>query len=146
MSGPPHVIVGGAPCQGFSSIRPFRTLSENDQRNNLFRSFAMYVNHFKPEWFVFENVVGLLTHKQGETLKVLLGEFRSLGYTVDFRVMNSAFHGVPQTRERLIIVGNRSGLKFTWPDPTHFVPYKSMAGSAKDHVLRPIDKRHVFLR
>lgn len=138
IGGKPNIIVGGAPCQGFSSIRPFRALSENDQRNNLFRSFAMHVAHFKPEWFVFENVVGLLTHKSGETLNVLLGEFRSLGYDVDFRVMNSAYHGVPQTRERLIVVGNRLNVQFSWPEPTHFVSFKSMAGKSRNQVLRPV--------
>lgn len=136
----PDIIVGGAPCQGFSSIRPFRTLSEDDQRNNLFKSFAGYVAHFKPEWFVFENVVGLLTHKNGTSLKVLLQEFASLGYSVDFRVMNAAYFGVPQLRERLIIVGNLHGRLFEWPEPTHFVEFKSMAGNANGKVIRPHSK------
>lgn len=137
LSEAPHVIVGGAPCQGFSSIRPFRTLSENDRRNNLFRSFAGYVNHFKPEWFVFENVVGLLTHKGGASLQVLIGEFESLGYSVDFRVLNAAYYGVPQLRERLIVVGNRIGVPFSWPEPTHYIPFKSMAGNNNPKVLKP---------
>jgi DNA (cytosine-5)-methyltransferase 1 len=67
----PKIIVGGAPCQGFSSIRPFRTLTENDKRNNLFQSFARYVEYFNPEWFVFENVVGLLSHQNGKALSIL---------------------------------------------------------------------------
>jgi len=136
----PDIIVGGAPCQGFSSIRPFRTLSENDQRNNLFRSFAEYVSFFKPEWFVFENVVGLLTHKNGESLKILLQEFGALGYKVDFRVMNAAYYGVPQLRERLIVVGNRQNRTFDWPMPTHYIEYKSMAGTAHGKVIKPSSK------
>lgn len=133
----PNVIVGGAPCQGFSSIRPFRSLSEDDGRNNLFKSFAKYLNHFKPEWFVFENVVGLLTHKKGETLKILLKEFETIGYKVDFRILNSAFYGIPQLRERLIIVGNRIKVNFEWPIPSHFYEHKSMAGVNSPYVLKP---------
>ena len=56
----PEVVIGGPPCQGFSSIRPFRSVSENDARNNLFEYFALAVKELKPKWFVLENVVGLL--------------------------------------------------------------------------------------
>lgn len=137
----PRVIVGGAPCQGFSSIRPFRTLSEDDQRNSLFKHFGNYVGYFQPEWFVFENVVGLLTHKKGYTLNVLIKEFESLGYEVSFRVLNSAYFGVPQMRERLIVVGNNVGESFNWPEPTHYLEsFKSMAGAQKKYVLEPKDK------
>lgn len=137
----PKVIVGGAPCQGFSSIRPFRTLSEDDQRNNLFTHFGKYLNYFQPEWFVFENVVGLLTHKKGKTLKILTDEFEQLGYELSYRVLNSAYYGVPQMRERLIIVGNNVGREFEWPEPTHFLDaFKSMAGTQNEYVLEPIDK------
>jgi DNA (cytosine-5)-methyltransferase 1 len=135
---PPKVIVGGAPCQGFSSIRPFRTLSEDDERNNLFKHFGNYVDYFKPEWFVFENVVGLLTHKGGSTLNILIDEFESLGYSVSFRILNSAYFGVPQIRERLIIVGNRLNKIFSWPKPTHYLDnFKSMAGKRTDFVINP---------
>ena len=133
----PNIIVGGAPCQGFSSIRPFRGLNENDKRNDLFKSYAIYLNHFKPDWFVFENVVGLLTHKNGDTLKILLREFESIGYKVDFRILNTAYYGVPQFRERLIVVGNKNKIKFDWPKPTHYYDYNSMAGINNEYVLKP---------
>lgn len=140
----PDIIVGGAPCQGFSSIRPFRNLSEDDMRNNLFMNFASYVNYFKPEWFVFENVVGLLTHKRGATLNILTKEFSSLGYHVDFKVLNAAFYGVPQFRERLILVGSKSNQKFNWPVPSHYSEYKSMAGKNNENVLKPSSKDGYF--
>ena len=133
----PKVIVGGSPCQGFSSIRPFRSLTENDKRNNLFQSFARYVHYFLPDWFVFENVVGLLTHKNGKTLSVLIQEFESIGYKIEFRILNSAYYGIPQLRERLIIVGNNLGIDFSFPKPTHFYKYKSMAGFNHAFVLQP---------
>jgi len=134
----PKVIVGGAPCQGFSSIRPFRTLSADDQRNNLFNHFAEYIDYFSPDWFVFENVIGLLTHKKGKTLQILLKEFASLGYRVDFKVLNSAYYGVPQLRERLIIVGNKKGVDFNFPKATHyFDDFRSMAGNRNFHIIKP---------
>lgn len=134
----PDVIVGGAPCQGFSSIRPFRSLTEDDSRNSLFLNFGEYLSHFKPSWFVFENVVGLLTHKNGEMLKILVNEFEVLGYRVDFKVLNTAYYGAPQLRERLIIVGNKMGIQFKWPAPTHhYHNFKSMAGNANPAVLKP---------
>lgn len=133
----PDIIVGGAPCQGFSSIRPFRSLTEDDSRNSLFKQFARYVDFFKPSWFVFENVVGLLTHKNGQTLKILVNEFSSLGYNVEFKVLNSAYYGVPQLRERLIVVGNSLGVKFDWAKPSHFYPFKSMAGNSNSAILKP---------
>lgn len=130
----PQVIIGGPPCQGFSSIRPFRTLTEHDPRNNLFESFAITVEAFRPEWFVLENVVGLLTHQGGETFGAMLSLFTQIGYTVDWRVLNAALYGLPQRRERLVIVGNSKGKKFLWPTPTHKLvnSFRSMAGRKND--------------
>ena len=118
------------PCQGFSSIRPFRNLTENDPRNNLFESFALIINRYKPKWFVLENVVGLLTHKQGETLKIILKLFEQIGYQVEWKVLNAALYGLPQRRERLILIGNIQNQRFQWPEPTHYFNGRSMAGKA----------------
>ena len=129
------VIVGGPPCQGFSSIRPFRPLTEGDKRNTLIEQFVVWVSAIKPRWFVFENVPGLLTHRRGLILQTLLDSFKSCGYRVTWRVMNSAHYGVPQNRERLVIVGNRTNADFQWPLPSHRIDYKSMAG-ARTEVVR----------
>jgi len=59
------VIIGGPPCQGFSSLRPNRANNNSDHRNNLFYSFADFMGYFQPKVFVMENVVGLLTHENG---------------------------------------------------------------------------------
>ena len=123
------VIVGGPPCQGFSSIRPFRPLTEADKRNTLIEQFVMWVSAIRPRWFVFENVLGLLTHSRGLILQTLLDGFMSCGYRVTWRVMNSAHYGVPQNRERLVIVGNRTNAEFEWPLPSHRIDHKSMAGA-----------------
>lgn len=122
------VVVGGPPCQGFSSIRPFRNLTEGDPRNSLAEHYVLVIGALRPKWFVFENVVGILTHENGERLKAVLEGLKDAGYNVDWRIMNSALFGVPQFRERIVIVGNRTGASFKWPEPTHFAEYKSMAG------------------
>lgn len=126
--GPVDVIVGGPPCQGFSSIRPFRTLTESDRRNSLVEHYVLMLAGLRPKWFVFENVVGLLTHEKGEKLKAILAAFSEMGYTVSYRVINAASFGVPQNRERIVIVGNSVGKEFQWPEPTHYVNHRSMAG------------------
>lgn len=124
----PQVVIGGPPCQGFSSIRPFRTLTEKDPRNNLFEYFVLVVAALKPKWFVLENVVGLVAHDKGRALQAILDSFGSAGYRVDWAVLNAALYGLPQRRERLIVVGNSIGQSFRWPAPTHFFNGRSMAG------------------
>ena len=128
------MIVGGPPCQGFSSIRPFRPLTEGDKRNTLIEQFVGWVSAIKPRWFVFENVLGLLTHRRGLILQTLLASFKSCGYAVAWRVMNSAHYGVPQNRERLVIVGHRTNADFQWPLPSHRIDHKSMAGTRPEVV------------
>lgn len=127
----PFVVIGGPPCQGFSSIRPFRNIEWNDPRNNLGEEFCRVIASLQPDWLVFENVVGLLTHQQGETLAALMEAFQALGYRVSARIMNAAYHGLPQRRERLLIVGSRKGKAFDWPIATHRHDHRSMAGQSK---------------
>ena len=113
------VIMGGPPCQGFSSIRPFRSTKLDDPRNTLFEQFANFVNYFQPPVLVLENVVGLATHKNGRTLDEMVSCFSSLGYDCDWRILNAAHFGVPQKRERLILIGVAKGLPLVFPQPTH---------------------------
>ena len=124
----PYVIVGGPPCQGFSSIRPFRNVDWADPRNNLAEEFCRIVNDLRPEWVVFENVVGLLTHEQGRSVRAIQEAFEEIGYRTEARVLNSAYYGVPQRRERLIIIGSLKKKLFNWPVPTHQIDARSMVG------------------
>lgn len=133
----PFVVIGGPPCQGFSSIRPFRNVEWADPRNNLAEEFCRIVAATQPEWLVFENVVGLVTHEKGGTFKALMGAFEALGYRVSARVLNAAYHGLPQRRERLIIVGSRKGKAFDWPVATHHHGKRSMAGNDKLLIVPP---------
>ncbi len=113
------LIIGGPPCQGFSSIRPFRSSNEDDPRNSLFEQFANFVNWFRPRALVMENVVGLATHQGGQTIEQIEECFAGLGYQCDWRILNAATFGVPQRRERLILIGVQKGAKFAFPEPTH---------------------------
>ena len=120
------VIIGGPPCQGFSSIRPFRSAMEDDPRNSLFEEFAAYVNYFRPQVFVMENVVGLATHKLGTTIEQIQDCFHGLGYTSDWRIINAAHFGVPQKRERLVMIGAQHGARAKFPSPTHAGDFRTI--------------------
>ncbi|MCY3961396.1 MAG: DNA cytosine methyltransferase [bacterium] len=134
----PTVIVGGPPCQGFSSIRPFRSTHEDDPRNTLFEEFASYVNYFRPPVFVMENVVGLATHKKGSTIEQIQECFDSLGYSSDWRIMNAAHFGVPQKRERLVLIGAQSGINIEFPIPTHAGQFKTIGVRDRSRHLSPL--------
>ena len=113
------VVIGGPPCQGFSSLRPHRSTNDDDPRNSLFQDFAAYVAYFRPHAFVLENVVGLATHKEGQTLEAMQEAFDGAGYDSDWRILNAAHYGVPQKRERLVMLGAERGAKLDFPTPTH---------------------------
>jgi len=131
----PFVIVGGPPCQGFSSIRPFRNVEWNDPRNNLAEEFCRIVDDLRPEWVVFENVVGLITHSRGQTFSAVQSAFEEIGYRTSAKVLNAANYGLPQRRERLVIVGSLKGKAFKWPQPTHRVDQRSMVGNKARDLL-----------
>jgi len=135
------VIVGGPPCQGFSSIRPFRSAQEEDERNSLFEQYARFVNWFRPRVFVLENVVGLATHQRGATLDAMLNCFNSLGYDCDWRILNAAHFGVPQKRERLILIGAERGGRVIFPSPTHICDAPTIGFRDRHRMMKPMDLR-----
>ncbi|MFZ0302358.1 MAG: DNA cytosine methyltransferase [Terracidiphilus sp.] len=111
------VVFGGAPCQGFSLIG-HRAL--DDPRNSLVREFARIVAELKASYFVFENVKGLTVGEHRQVLEELIEEFRRLGYRtrLPWQVLDAAEFGVPQHRERLILMGARKGLQLPeYPAP-----------------------------
>lgn len=122
------VIVGGPPCQGFSSLRPYRSINEDDHRNNLFEQYTVFVDFFRPKFLVFENVVGLLGHKKGKTLEAIRDSIEAMGYASDVAVLNAVHFGVPQKRERVILLGRRGRRKPELPSPTHCFNGRGMAG------------------
>lgn len=104
------VVFGGAPCQGFSMIGK-RAL--DDPRNGLVRDFVRIVRELDASYFVFENVKGITIGRHRSFLDEIIDEFRIAGYDVVTRwqVLNAAAYGVPQHRERLILMGAKNGLK-----------------------------------
>lgn len=101
-------IIGGPPCQGFSLSG---NRDKNDPRNSLFMEFVRFVEHFKPQFFVMENVPGILsmTTKKGESVKdVIKQQFNNIGYEVHVFQLNAAEFGVPQSRLRVFFIGLRN--------------------------------------
>ena len=101
------VLVGGFPCQAFS-IAGTR-LGFEDTRGTLFFDIARILREKKPRLFVLENVKGLLSHDNGRTFKTIITTLVELGYSVEWQVLNSKNHGVPQNRERVFIIGHLGG-------------------------------------
>lgn len=113
-------IIGGPPCQGFSKANVDR--DTDDDRNNLVFVFSDHVGYVEPDVFLMENVKGIQqTHDMEVLFASLLDGFREHGYNVDWRVLNAADFGVPQTRERVFVQGCLDR-EPTWPDPTHAPP------------------------
>ena len=119
----PDIIIGGPPCQGFSLANKRRNKVADDPRNRLFFGFVKFINWYSPRVFVMENVKGLLSMKDGEVLNTILDEFRHAGdfggYDVEYKVLLASDYGVPQNRERVIIIGTRKDLHLTprFPEP-----------------------------
>lgn len=113
------IIVGGPPCQAYSTVGK-RLI--DDPRGALFQEYYRILKEFQPVFFLYENVKGLLSMKGGELFDTILGLFESLGYTVQFKLLDAADYGVPQHRERVIIVGTLLKKEFSFPVPTHGAP------------------------
>lgn len=106
------VIIGGPPCQGFSNMG---NKNSADPRNMLFENYVRLVNALQPRCFLFENVKGLYTMFEGRFFKKVVSSFLSIGYNVHFSLIDSSNYGVPQKRERVIIVGSRIDKPFKFP-------------------------------
>jgi DNA (cytosine-5)-methyltransferase 1 len=122
------VVVGGFPCQGFSVANWKRRA--DDPRNLLYRELLRVVREKAPAYFVAENVKGLASLGKGEALKIIVGDFESLGYRVRHAVLDAADYGVPQRRSRLFIIGSRDRFNLQLPPPpTHADPrFAALAG------------------
>ncbi|MCL1807782.1 MAG: DNA cytosine methyltransferase [Oscillospiraceae bacterium] len=119
-----HLLSGGAPCQSFSYAG--KRLGLEDARGTLFYHYAVFLHKLQPKVFLFENVRGLLTHDHGRTYKTIHDIFKAEGYTIKESVLNAWDYGVPQKRERLIIIGIRNDLadklRIDPPKPHRYKP------------------------
>ena len=101
------LLSGGAPCQSFSYAG--NRLGLEDARGTLFYHYAKFLNKLQPKMFLFENVKGLRSHDKGRTYKTILSIFEQEGYTItenQIRVLNAWNYGVPQKRERVVVIGS----------------------------------------
>ncbi len=116
------LVAGGAPCQGFSLIGQ-RAL--DDPRNNLVKEFIRIVDELRPTYFMFENVKGLTVGQHKKFLEEIIVKLESIGYQVlkPWKVLNAKDFGVPQSRERLFLLGSEKGLSLPeYPGPNLFDP------------------------
>lgn len=129
-------VVGGPPCQAYSTAG--KRLGMNDPRGSLFMEFAHVISVTKPRFFVMENVKGLMSlaisprSKQddnrplefeetpGSVFEIVKKTFQDIGYKLTYKVLDAVYYGIPQFRERLIIIGSRDNEEIFMPVPTHF--------------------------
>lgn len=118
------LIAGGPPCQGFSINAPVRSIL--DKRNHLFKEYLRFVDAFQPRAVLIENVPGLVSFEDGDTLHAILKALGELGYGADVRILGAAYYGVPQMRWRTIILGFR-GMelpRYAFPEPVCHAPIR----------------------
>ncbi|MCX4306890.1 MAG: DNA cytosine methyltransferase [Acetatifactor sp.] len=133
--GEPFMICGGPPCQPFSTAG--KRLGINDPRGSLFMDFIRMIDYIRPRFFVMENVKGIVSaplkhvptaerekddpeQRLGTVLDVILSEFKKLGYRTVYGVLDAVNYGVPQFRERFVLIGSRDSEDIFLPMPTHF--------------------------
>ena len=125
------IIVGGPPCQSYSTVGK----RQMDDRANLFLQYKRVLQILQPKAFVFENVVGILSMDKGRLFQRVQSEFEEIGYSLKYQVLDAVNYGVPQHRERVILVGFRGENPFDYPAPTHgegLVPYVTLKDAFAD--------------
>jgi DNA (cytosine-5)-methyltransferase 1 len=132
------LLVGGFPCQAFSIAG--KRLGFDEARGTLFFDIARILDARQPQHFILENVKGLVNHNGGQTLRTILRALDGLGYDVQWKVLNSKDHGVPQNRERIYLVGNLGGTPrpevFSASGPCN--PYTTVGVTAEATVARTL--------
>ncbi len=111
------VVIGGFPCQDISING--KGAGIKGERSGLYRAMIEAVNAIEPKIFIAENVKGLLMKSRERDLRKIMSDFEKLGYNVDVKLYSTADYGVPQSRERVLIIGTKGRKKFSPPEPTH---------------------------
>jgi len=112
------LIAGGPPCQGFSINAPMR--SRSDERNHLFWHYLKYCEFFKPKFILIENVPGIMSFDKGAVVDSIQRSLEALGYQAEHRILFAPHFGIPQLRYRFVLVANRLGYKFEFPEPEYY--------------------------
>lgn len=125
------VVVGGPPCQSYSTLGK----RQMDARANLFMEYKRVLCILHPRAFLFENVKGILSMDKGALFEHVRKEFEDIGYSLQYKILNAVDYGVPQLRERVILVGFLGENPFQYPEPTHgegLLPYVTLHDALKD--------------
>lgn len=131
------ILLGGFPCQAFSIIGKKEGF-ENETCGTLFFDIERILKEKQPAAFMLENVRNLTAHDKGNTFRIIRSHLEVLGYNVYAKILNALDFGVPQKRERIIIVGFRDDVLFSFPDP---VPY-SQRLKLQDILEKNVDDRY----
>ncbi len=140
------VICGGFPCKGFS-LSGYRIIT--DKRNNLYKEMLEIVTKLKPKFVLMENVVGLRSMLNGKVEEKIINDFQNIGYDINVTVLNAANYYVPQTRKRVIFIGNRIDKPNYYPLPLlDKKRYLTIKDGIEDLMNHPKDKEfnHVQTR
>lgn len=139
------ILTGGFPCQSFSIVaqNPKR-LGVKDERGKLFFEMCRILKEKQPKCFIAENVKGILTANKKSAFPLILKEFEDSGYDVQYRILNSANYGVPQKRERVIIVGFRSDLNIKFDFPESIINDESKFEPLEKVVEKSVDEKYFF--
>lgn len=127
------IIIGGPPCQSYSTLGK----RQMDERAHLFEEYCRVLSILKPRLFLFENVSGLLSMQGGKLIETIKDEFRRLGYIVKSKLLNAADFGVPQFRDRVILVGMKNKNSFEYPQEEYgeglfLQPYRTVEDAFSD--------------
>lgn len=109
------IVIGGPPCQSYSTLGK----RQNDERAHLFEEYCRILTILKPKMFLFENVTGILSMNNGKLFENVQTCFQDIGYELKYKVLNAADFGVPEIRERVILVGTICKNTFEYPQATH---------------------------
>jgi len=109
------IVSGGFPCQAFSYAG--KKLGFNDTRGTLFHEFARCIKEADPLMFLAENVRGLVSHDGGRTFQTILSILGEMNYDIQYKILNAAYYGVGQKRERIVIIGAKKGVNYRYPEP-----------------------------
>ena len=139
------ILTGGFPCQSFSIIaqNPKR-LGVKDERGKLFFEMCRILRERQPRCFIAENVKGILTANKRSAFPLIIKEFEDSGYDVQYKVLNSADYGVPQKRERVIIVGFRKDLHVAFGFPSGEIEEEANYAALRDVIEKDVDEKYYF--
>ena len=140
---PEHdILVGGFPCQSFSTVNP--TKDPYDDRANLYKEMVRVAELHKPKLIVAENVKGFMTLNKGSIFKRVKEEIENLGYSVYSSLLNSADYGIPQKRERVIMICVHESIEKEWEFPKPTTPNRDVPLSIAVPKLRIEDEKYYF--